>query len=139
MGYIYKRAGTKNYYLAYRDAQGKLVRRSAKTSDPNRARRFLNEVLLAVRREQEAASPSNELRSGSEHDVIGQPTTEGELARLREQIARVEARVESCEWEIHRLIRSSRAKEATYRESARVRAFIREVLELSITELDKLD
>ena len=61
MGNIYKRSKTNNWWLDYKDAQGKRVRRSAKTANEEVARRKLERALLAVQREREAADPDLQL------------------------------------------------------------------------------
>ena len=54
MGNIYKRSRSPNWYLDFFDAQGKRVRRSGETADPQLARRKLERAEAAVQREREA-------------------------------------------------------------------------------------
>jgi hypothetical protein len=129
---IYERPGTRQLYLDYQDARGKRIRRSAKTSNPNLARRRLAAALAAVREERALLYPDAEMPEEVDEAIAH----EEQLAALRDQVDELRRRLAYYEAE-NREYESKLTKIRGF--YARKMEYVREILGHAVLQIDKTE
>ena len=140
MGNIYKRSKTNNWWLDYKDAQGKRVGRSAKTANEKVARRKLERAEAAVQREREAADPDLQLTYDLEKYISERDQgLADKFARLGTDVDALRQRQAYYERELGHLREMVGHAAPKVREYARKLAYLREVLAHCVAEIDRGD
>jgi hypothetical protein len=139
MGNIYRRSRSPYWYLDFFDAQGKRVRRSAKTADPQLAQRKLERAEAAVRREREASDPDLQMANDLEEDIERDQGLADKIARLGNDVEALKQRQAYYERELEHLREIAGDAVPKVRDYARKLAYLREVLAHGIAEIDRGD
>jgi|HubBroStandDraft_4_1064222.scaffolds.fasta_scaffold158787_1 hypothetical protein len=137
MGNIYRRSRSPYWYLDFFDAQGKRVRRSAKTQDEKVAWQRLEQAVAAVSAERTASDPDLHPVVSDEADLQRDAGLAAKLGRLEYEVHGLSRRLAYCERQLAQLRDFAEDAVPRVRDYARKLAWLREVLDHCLSEIER--
>lgn len=139
---IYRRRETSMFYLDYEDVDGRRVRRSSGTADPEIAQARLRQVVRRVEEEQARLQASSAIQSGPQtaEEAAGTPEqhVHDELSALKERVAHLRRQLADRDAQIEALRQQFRMEIARIRNShERKLEYLRTIFAHGIEEIDK--